>query len=211
MSINQQKELANFLIAQDVLKSKRVISAFTAVDRQDFVLANVKNLAYLDEALPIGYGQTISQPSTVAFMLEHLDAREGDIVFDVGSGSGWQVAMLAHIVGPKGQVYAMELISELCEFGKNNLKKYEDLRERVTFACGDATAGVGFLRAKESIDKIIAAATVGEVPVAWREQLKVGGKMIYPKNGSLFEEIKTGHDKFKQIEYPGFVFVPFRH
>ncbi len=209
MEINQQKELVDFLKGQGVLKSKRVISAFEAVDRQDFVPESLKDEAYFDEPLPIGHGQTISQPFTVAFMLERLDAQNGDIIFDVGSGSAWQTALLAHMVGPKGKVYAMETIPELCQFGANNLKKYKNFSQRVIFASGDASTGVRSLAEKESIDRIVVAATIEEAPPVWRQQLKVGGKMIYPSQRSLFEEIKISANEFKLIKYPGFVFVPF--
>ncbi|MBU3901431.1 protein-L-isoaspartate O-methyltransferase [Patescibacteria group bacterium] len=209
MKKNQQKELVDFLKGGGALKSERVIGAFEAVDRQDFVPESLKDEAYFDEPLPIGQGQTISQPSTVAFMLEHLDVQAGDIVFDVGAGSAWQTAMLAYIVGEKGKVYAMEIIPELCEFGQSNLAKYKDLSRRVIFECGDASAGVRSLLAKESVDRIIAAATVQEVSPSWRAQLKINGKMIYPSQESLFEETKISASEFKLVKYLGFIFVPF--
>ena len=209
MEANQQNQLAAFLKETGGLKSAKVISAFETVDRRDFVPEEMKNLAYVDEPLPIGFGQTISQPSTVAFMLERLDVCDGDIVFDVGSGSGWQAALLAHIVGPTGQVYTAEILPELCEFSRENIKKYPELVERLVSECGNAATGVQSLPPRESLDKIIAAATLDEVPAAWRTQLKIGGKMIYPSQEALFEEIKLGDGEFKLVKYPGFVFVPF--
>jgi len=209
MEANQQNQLAAFLKERGVLKSAKIIAAFEAVDRQDFVPEEMGGLAYVDEPLPIGFGQTISQPSTVAFMLEHLDAREGDIIFDVGSGSGWQAALLAQIVGSAGKIYTAEIVLELCQFGRENIKKYPALAERIVFECGNAVVGIQSLPQRESLDKIIAAATLNEVPLVWRAQLKVGGKMLYPSHESLFEEIKTGRDEFRTVEYPGFVFVPF--
>lgn len=209
MKMNKQKELVDFLKTEGVLKSERVIAAFEAVDRRNFVPEEMGGLAYADEPLPIGFGQTISQPTTVAFMLEHLVADKGDVIFDVGSGSGWQAAMLAQIVGPMGKIYTAEIIPELCEFAKENIKKYPELARRIVSECGNAAAGVGALPQQESLDKIIAAATLDEVPVAWRAQLKINGKMIYPSQGSLFEEIKISANEFKLIKYPGFVFVPF--
>lgn len=195
--------------AQGVLKSERVIAAFETVDRRDFVPSEMAEAAYADEPLPIGFGQTISQPSTVAFMLEHLDAQEGDIVFDVGSGSGWQAAMLAQIVGGKGKIYTAEIVPELCDFGLENIKKYPELAKRIFSECGNAAKGVGALAQQESLDKIIAAASLDEVPAVWRAQLRINGKMIYPSQNSLFEETKTSADDFKLVKYPGFVFVPF--
>lgn len=207
--MKQQKELVDFLKNSGVLKSTEVIAAFEAVDRGDFVPKELKEKAYIDDALPIGFGQTISQPSTVAFMLEHLAAREGDVVFDVGSGSGWQAALLAQLVGTAGKVYTAEILPELCEFSVENIKKYPDLAERIISECGNAEAGIVSLPQQEALDKIIAAATLDEVPAVWLAQLKVGGKMLYPSQGSLFEETKIGADEFKLVKYPGFVFVPF--
>lgn len=209
MKMDQQKELIDFLKETGVLKSTRVVAAFEAVDRRDFVPSEMKDAAYFNEPLAIGFGQTISQPSTVAFMLERLAAGEGDIVFDVGSGSGWQAALLAHIVGPAGRVYTAEIIPDLCEFSRENIKKYPELAGRIVSECGNAAAGVAALPRQECLDKIIAAATLDEAPPAWRQQLKINGKMIYPSRDALFEETKVNAGEFKSVKYPGFVFVPF--
>lgn len=209
MPIKQKEELISFLKAEGALRSERVIAAFEAVDRRDFVPPEMAGMAYADEALPIGFGQTISQPSTVAFMLERLDVAPGDSVFDVGSGSGWQAALLAYIVGEAGKVYTAEIIPELCDFSQENIKKYPELAKRVVSECGNAAKGVQSLPQQEGLDKIIAAATLDEVPPVWRAQLKVGGKMIYPSRESLVEEAKVSAEEFKKVEYPGFVFVPF--
>lgn len=207
--MKQQKELVDFLKKQGVLRSAEIIAAFEAVDRGDFVPEELKEKAYIDDALPIGFGQTISQPSTVAFMLEHLAVREGDVIFDVGSGSGWQAALLAQLVGTAGKVYTAEILPELCEFSRENIKKYPELAGRIVSECGNAEAGVVSLPQQEVLDKIVAAATLDEVPAVWRAQLKVGGQMLYPSQGSLLEETKIGADEFKSVKYPGFVFVPF--
>ena len=106
------------------LKMPAIISAFQKIDRADFVLPQYSNEAYEDYPLPIGHGQTISQPATVAFMLELLQPKIGEKILDIGAGSGWATALLAEIVGKDGKVYGLEIISELVEFGKNNLGKY---------------------------------------------------------------------------------------
>ncbi len=95
--------------------------AFKKIKREDFLLPEDRSKAGIDNALPIGYGQTISQPATVAFMLELLQPRAGDKILDVGSGSGWTTALLAEIVGKRGKVYGVERILELKNFGKQNL------------------------------------------------------------------------------------------
>ena len=110
--------LARYLEEKGVLKSPLLISAFEEVDRADFVPAKLYDFAYEDHPLDIGWGQTISQPYTVSFMLELLSLEEGNIVMDVGYGSGWTTALISHAVGDRGKVYAIERVPELCDFGK---------------------------------------------------------------------------------------------
>lgn len=204
------KELILRLKSLGVLRSPAIESALGSVDRADFVPGDIKDSAYLDEALPIGEGQTISQPYTVVFMLELLAPKEGDYLMDIGYGSGWQTALLASVVGEKGHVYAMERVRKICEFGQANVLKYPELAKRVTFFCGNATPGLS----KEAeqcggFGGIIAAAELGEVPKAWREQLKIGGRLVYPKNRAVWREVKKDAGKFSKEEHPGFVFVPY--
>src|SRR3989338_1113331 len=92
------EELVKKLVDEGYLRSLRVINAFKQVDRQNFVPEDLRDEAYVNAPLPIGFGQTISQPLTVAFRLELLQPQPGDKVLDVGAGSGWQAALLAHIV-----------------------------------------------------------------------------------------------------------------
>lgn len=206
-------ELVKKLQESLVLHSPHLIEAFRAVDRKDFIPASMKENAYADQPLPIGMGQTISQPYTVAFMLELLSPSAGDRVVDIGSGSGWQSALLAHAVGPPvggGKVYACERIPELCAFGKENLARYPALAERVEFVCGDASGGLPEESRKAGgFDGIIAAAEVKEVPQAWRAQLKAGGRLVYPKGHSIFKELKKGENSFEVKSFEGFAFVPF--
>ena len=215
--------LPGYLQRTGVLKSGKIFDAFGVIDRADFVPEELKSSAYADEALPIGEGQTISQPYTVAFMLSLLDPQPGERIMDVGAGSGWQTAILAYIVGgafggetanlavspPKGRVFAVEHVSELCEFGRANVSKYNFLeKEIVEWFCQDATNG---LPDKTPLDKIIAAASIVDykVPKAWEEQLKIGGKMVVPIGNSIWLFIKQKDGTFHEKEFPGFVFVPF--
>ena len=121
-------DLINSLIEEGWLKTERIIKAFQKIKRRDFLPEDSKNLAELNEALSIGWGQTISQPLVVAFMLEQLQSQPGDKILDVGAGSGWTSALLAEIVGPKGKVMAIEIIPELKEFGQNNVAKYNFIK-----------------------------------------------------------------------------------
>ncbi|KKS15890.1 MAG: Protein-L-isoaspartate O-methyltransferase [Parcubacteria group bacterium GW2011_GWB1_41_6] len=98
MANEKLRNLVNNLKNIGVLKTPAIIEAFLKIDRADFVPEEIKNLAYFNEALAIGLSQTISQPYTVAFMLELLEPKLGDKIMDIGSGSGWQTALLAHIV-----------------------------------------------------------------------------------------------------------------
>ena len=200
---NNNSELVQRLIEEEYLKTERIIGAFLNVDRKDFVPEEYKSESYGDYPLPIGYGQTISQPATVAFMLELLQPEAGDKVMDAGSGSGWQTAILASIVGEKGSVYAVERIPELYEFGQKNLQKYKF--QNISFLCADATKG---LVEQAPFDKIIAAAAGSEIPPAWPEQLKIGGRIVAPVGSSVWLYIKKSETEFEKLEYPGFAFVP---
>src|SRR3989338_5684724 len=99
-------------------------SVFEKIDRADFVSSEYQAEANENYPLPIGFGQTISQPFTVAFMLKLLSPQEGDKVLDVGCGSGWTTALLANLVGKTGKVFGVEIIPELVSFCRKNLAKY---------------------------------------------------------------------------------------
>ncbi len=200
-------KLIDSLIKEGWLKTERIIKAFRKIKREDFLPENLKNLAELNEALPIGYGQTISQPLVVAFMLELLEPKEGDKILDVGSGSGWTTALLAEIVGKKGKVIGIEIIPELKEFGERNVSKYNFLKEkRVEFFCQDGSKG---FKKEAPFDGILCSASLkDEVPLAWKRQLKIGGKIVTPIGFSLWKFLKRNENEFEKQEYPGFAFVP---
>ncbi len=201
--------LINQLIKEGHLKSQPIIEAFKKIKRADFVPDEIVRdkgkdfVAEYNAPLSIGYEQTISQPLTVAFMLELLQPKKGDKVLDIGSGSGWQTAMLAQIVGPEGFVYAIERIPELKSFGQDNVGKYNF--ENVEFICADGSRG---LLDKAPFDKIIAAASAREIPKAWKEQLRIEGRLVLPVENSIWLLIKKEKNKFEEKEYPGFIFVP---
>jgi len=197
------EHLINQLIQEGYLKTPRIIEAFRKIKREDFVPESLKNEADINAPLPIGYGATISQPLTVAFMMELLQPESGDKILDIGAGSGWQTAMLCHVVGDKGFVYAIERIPELMEFGKRNADKYKF--QNVKFICTDGTKG---LEKEAPFDKIIAAASAEDIPIAWKEQLKIGGRLVTPVKSSIWLLVKKSQDQFEEQEFPGFAFVP---
>lgn len=212
MPIGDLNSLVSQLIENGVLKTPAIIDAFKSIDRAKFVPEDMRAFVYVDEALSIGQGQTISQPYTVAFMLELLEPKPGDRILDIGSGSGWQTSLLAYIVGGPpaggGKIYAMEVVPELCKFGKANVKSFNFIETgRVEWKCQDASKG---FPEKAPFDKIIAAAAIqGEIPQEWKDQLKVGGRIVAPVKNSIWLFVKKGENDFETTEYPGFVFVPF--
>ncbi|PIP24227.1 MAG: protein-L-isoaspartate O-methyltransferase [Candidatus Nealsonbacteria bacterium CG02_land_8_20_14_3_00_37_10] len=198
--------LVEELIKEGYLKTPGIIEAFKKIKRVDFLPQDLKDLAELNEALPIGYGQTISQPLVVAFMLELLEPKEGEKILDIGSGSGWTSALLGEIVGEKGKVVAIEVVPELKEFGEKNNSKYNFIEKgRVQFICVDGSKGY---EKEAPFDKILVSATAIKIPDPWKKQLKIGGRIVTPIDSSIFLFTKKSEKEFEQIEYPGFVFVP---
>jgi len=198
--------LVDHLISSGYLKTPEIIGAFKKIDRVDFVPDNLKSEAYEDAPLPIGHGQTISQPATVAFMLELLEPKAGEKILDVGSGSGWTSALLSEIVGDKGRVVSLELIPELKEFGEKNAAKYGFVEKGTAqFICCDGSKGY---EEESPFDKILASAAARRVPEAWKKQLKVGGRIVAPINSSIFLFVKKSENEMEEKEYPGFIFVP---
>ena len=198
--------LIDNLIKEGWLKTPEIISAFRKIKRADFMPENMKDLAEVDEAMPIGQGQTISQPKVVAFMLELLEPKAGEKILDVGSGSGWTSALLSEIVGDKGRVVSLELIPELKEFGEKNAAKYGFVEKGTAqFICCDGSKGY---EEESPFDKILASAAARRVPEAWKKQLKVGGRIVAPINSSIWLFVKKSEDEMEEKEYPGFIFVP---
>ena len=203
------KYLIKELMEEGILKTPSIIEAFEKVDRKDFVPEELKDKAYLNTPLPIGYGQTISQPLTVAFMLELLQPQAGNKILEIGSGSGWQTALLAHIVSGgdgRGKVIAAELIPELMAFGRKNVSKYGFIKKGlVEFHSLNATK---VMPEETPFDRIISAASGQDLPEAWKEQLKVGGRIVAPIKNAIHLFVKKTENEFEETIYPGFAFVP---
>jgi protein-L-isoaspartate(D-aspartate) O-methyltransferase len=155
--------------------SPRVRAAFEAVDRRDFVPPHEAHAAYDNRPLPIGHGQTISQPFIVAIMTELLDPAPGDVVLEVGTGSGYQAAVLAKLVA---RVYSIEIVAPLAAESKARLARlgYGNVAARE----GDGYAG---WPEHAPFDKIIVTAAAPAVPPPLVEQLKPGGRMVIPVGG----------------------------
>lgn len=171
----------------------RVLAAIAAVDRAVFVPEERKAEAYEDYPLPIGFGQTISQPYTIARMLELLiqnskfEIRNLKIL-EIGTGSGWQTSLLSKLFG---KVFSVETFSDLArkaEFEIRNLK-FENVRIKV----GDGKKG---WKEYAPYDGIICGANAQEIPAAWMKQLKTGGRIVCPVKGVMTRGIKI-NSKFK--------------
>lgn len=198
------EELVSKLISEGALKSESVINAFININRKYFVLPENSEEACNDYPLPIGFGQTISQPYTVALMLELLQVGEEDKVLDIGSGSGWTTAMLAEIA-KDGKVFGIEKIPELVALGKNNISRYKfenaEIRE----------AGVNLgLEEEAPFDRILVSASAKRIPEELLDQLKIGGIMVVPVNKCIYRIKKMSKNEIETENYPGFYFVPLK-
>jgi len=200
--------LVENLEREGIIKSEKVKRAFLRVPRYKFVLERYKEYAHVDEPLPIPAGQTISAPHMVAIMLELAELKEGMNVLEVGTGSGWNAALIYELV--RQDVYTIERIPELAEFAKRNLKR-AGYKNKVHVIVGDGTKG---FPPKAPYDRIIVTAGAPKVPEPLIEQLKVGGKILIPVGSyhlwqELLEVIKISEDnKIKIKNHGGVAFVP---
>jgi len=193
--------LSRYLQQRGVLKSSLLIKSFNAIDRKDFVSPNLQDEAYEDHPLAIGAGQTISQPYTVAFMLELLELQESDNILDIGCGSGWSTALLAQ-TAKSGFVTGVELVPELLELARSNLKKYPFTNIGLELA-GEALGIPG-----QTFDKILVSAAAEELPSELVDQLKPGGIMVIPIKNDMIVVFKREDGSIEQSEFSGFRFVP---
>lgn len=218
----QYESLVDSLIKDGYLKTSSIIETFKETDRADFVLSDYKTDAYVNAPLPIGFNQTISQPLTVAFMLELLQPKGGEKILEIGAGSGWQTAMLGHIVGRGqsvitaegeeivknvGKVVATEIIPELKEMAETNVSKYDFIESGIIeIILSDGSKGY---KKEAPYDKIIsAAASQEDVPKPWKQQLKIGGRIVSPVGNSIVVIDKISKTAYTKKEYFGFSFVP---
>ena len=201
--LTTHQALIQDLTARGVMRSASVIGAFSDIDRALFVGLENREIAYADRPLPIGHAQKISQPPTVGFMLELLGAQLGDRARDVGSGSGWTTALLAHIVGPQGSVLGIERIPDLARRSREHLAA---IGAKATVR--DATPGVLGAPDDAPFDRILVSAAADDVPDGLVRQLRIGGVMVLPVRESVVHVERTGDDEVTTQEYPGFAFVP---
>lgn len=186
------------------VRDARVLDAMASVPREAFVSAGTEEFAYADSPLPIGEGQTISQPYIVAAMAEAAALEPADRVLEVGAGSGYAAAIFSRLVG---QVFAIERHASLTEAAR---ERYHALGyHNITLKTGDGSTG---WPEHAPFDAILVAAGVPKPPEALKRQLKIGGRLIVPVGEAdeqrLFRVRRTGEEKFQEDDLGGVRFVP---
>ena len=182
----------------------RVADAFAAVPRRRFLPRAARWRAGFDGPILIGHGQTNSQPRTVAAMLRLLDVRAGDRVLDVGSGSGWTTALLAHLTGPTGEVVGVEIEPDLVEFGTANLGTDQPWA-RIIAADLEVLGHPG----RAPYDRILVSAMAHDLPRPLVDQLTADGRMVVPVAGRMLRVSRTGTDT-EVTSHGEYRFVPLR-
>ena len=185
--------------------SYRIEQAFQQVNRRHFMPPTIRDMAAVDRALPIGFGQTISQPYTVRNMLLWLAPAMNQRILDLGSGSGWTAALLAYLAGPEGMIHAVERIPELKTFGENNCRAFGG--KNIEFHLAGRTIG---LPSQAPYDRIlVSAAADKDIPPDLLQQLAANGKMVIPVGHSIVE-LKMDADGgiAYRRDHHGYSFVP---
>ena len=178
--------------------SEQIIKAFNKVQREKFIPENSKIYAYEDTALSIGKGQTISQPYTIAFMLSLLELQDKQKIMEIGSGSGYVLALL-NTISKNSKIYGVERIKELVERSKSILKN----KKNIKIIKANKELGIP----NEKFDRILVSAAADKIPDKLIEQLKVNGIIVIPVRNSIIQIKKTIEGLIKK-EFHGFVFVP---
>lgn len=198
--------LVNELVRRGVLKTPRLIEVFKAVDRVNFVPKNARGRVYEDIPVSLGPGSTVSQPYTLALMLELLQPQPGDTVLDIGSGSGWSTALLGKAVGKQGRVVGVEIRPDLIKISRASIAKYR-LGKQVKIL--QAQAGqLGLPEQLGAFNKILVSASAATLPTELLEQLATPGRLVLPIGYSLWQIDKKKTGELEQCEFPGFIFVP---
>ena len=177
-----------------------LITAIKKVPREKFISKELEKYAYGDIALPLESGATISQPFTIAFMLNLLELKKGQKILEIGSGCGYVLALLHEIT--KGEIYGIEIIKELAVKSKKILRELK--YDKIKVICKN-----GYFGLKENLpfDRILVSASADKIPEHLFSQLRNNGIMVVPVRNSIFR-IKKKKERILTEEFPGFAFVP---
>lgn len=181
----------------------QVLEAFSQVQREEFVPKQLKKDAYINMPLAIGFGQTISQPFTVARMMELLDPQQQDVILEIGTGSGYQAALLSKLIK---SVYTVERIPALAKQAQNVFERLK--LGNIVSVTGDGTKG---LPEFEPYDGIIVTAGAENIPEAYFDQLADGGRLVIPiGDGSVQRMVKVTRkdDDYQKEDFEYYMFVP---
>ncbi len=216
-----KRALLAYLKQSGYLKSPEVIAAFEKIPRENFVPEELKDIAYEDMPLQIGYYQTISAPHMYAIMLELAEIKRGEKVLEVGTGSGYGAALISQLVredrkrgkklhprlsDDKTRVFSIEIIPELAAYAQRNLIRSKIKNAEVILGNGN----LGLAR-EAPFDAIVVTAGAPEIPKELIRQLKEGGKIIIPVGSAAFQELLAGVKKKGKMEYTTHgevIFVP---
>ncbi|OYW54667.1 MAG: protein-L-isoaspartate O-methyltransferase [Hyphomicrobium sp. 32-62-53] len=200
----REKMVATQLVGRGI-RDPGVLDAMRQVQREEFVGPDSEPYAYDDRPLPIGSGQTISQPYIVAFMIEALQLKGGEKVLEIGGGSGYAAAVLARIASA---VFTIERIPELAGQARRNLAA--TAASNVTIRCGDGTQG---WPEEAPFDAILVSAGAPDIPAALKSQMKIGGRMVIPvgdepTSQDLLRVVRTSERDYATEYLTGVRFVP---
>jgi len=186
--------------------SSSIAKAFGKVDRADFVPEELESVAYEDRPIPLPEGQTTSQPSLIAFIIDKLRVQKGQRVLEVGTGFGFQTALLSEIAGKEGLVVSIEYFKTLHDEAKKRLAA----RKNVLLVQGDGKTG---FPSKAPFDAVVVSAACAELPPNLFEQLKEGGRLVYPQETGFGQDlllVEKQEGKKKTTPLLPVAFVPLR-
>jgi len=213
-----RRDAINDLVDQNILRTPSVIAAMMKVPREEFLPSEVRNYAYADSPIPIGFGQTTSALHMTALLCEYSRMHLSQNVLEVGGGCGYMSCVYAEVVAPSnrppmdwGHVWTVEIVPELAQVGKKNIERM-GYSQRVTFIEGDASEGLDNVG---SFDIILTTSAAPEIPQRLISQLNPGGILLIPVgHAGQYQELirvkKSKHGMLSQENLGGVAFVPMR-
>jgi protein-L-isoaspartate(D-aspartate) O-methyltransferase len=207
--LDKKKDMVKKLSEYGIIKTDKVRRAMSIVPREEFIPNEKRFFAYIDRPLPLGEGQTISAPHMVAIICEELELEEGMNVLEIGTGFGYNAAVISEVMNKKGHVYSIERLESLFKTATENLKR-TGYDENIDLILGDGTLGY---EKGAPYDRIYGTAGSPYIPEHLKKQLKIGGKLLIPVGETLTLQTliritKESENEFKQTSLGEVTFVP---